>query len=183
MKKVKSDFKNTLIRPVKDSTRAMRLNYFLSNKYILIIIVIMTDIFFFLLFNYIVNSCIDLFTALKVPSNNLDLINCLTIDNIVFRKMLLNSTTGRFLYAFLATALAILDLCLAYRIRTYLSDVNFNVGQKGMKGSQPLRKLNNSIKKLLKVKRPFREEAVFLYFDRKISFILMIRLSTTFLLV
>ncbi len=152
---MKSDFKNTLIRPIKDSTRAMRLNYFLSNKYILIIIVIMTDIFFFLLFNYIVNSCIDLFTALKVPSNNLDLINCLTIDNIVFRKMLLNSTTGRFLYAFLATALAILDLCLAYRIRTYLSDVNFNVGQKGDERFATVEEIKQQYKEIAESKKTF----------------------------
>ena len=43
---------------------------------------------------------IDLFTALKVPSNNLDLINCLTIDNIVFRKMLFKFNNWQILVCF-----------------------------------------------------------------------------------
>ena len=71
--------------------------------------------------------------------------------------MLLNSTTGRFLYAFLATALAILDLCLAYRIRTYLSDVKFLMSaKKGDERFATVEEIKQQYKEnCWKVKRPF----------------------------
>ena len=152
MKKLKNDFKNTVIRPARNKNRVMRLNYFLSNKYSVVVILVLTDLFFFLLFNYIVNSCIALFTDFKTGESLLD---CLALKNIGFHTTLLQSSLGRFLYASLAVILVIADLCFVYRIRTYLSDANFNVGQKGDERFATVEEIKAQYKEIAESKEPF----------------------------
>lgn len=152
MKKIKDDFKNTVIRPAKNKKRVMRLNYFLSNKYSVVVIVLLTDLFLFFLFNYIVNTLVALFTGIRYENS---LIECLSLKNIIFEVSVLQSSLLRFLYAALAVILIIGDLCLIYQIRTYLSDVNFNVGQKGDERFATVDEIKAQYKEIAESKKPF----------------------------
>ena len=152
MKRLKSDIKNNVIRPARDKTRAMRLNYFLANKYIVIVLLILADLFFFLLFNYIVNSFIALFTGLRT---GVPLLDCLSIRNIGFQVSVIHTSTGKFLYTALACLLIILDLSLVFQIRTYLSDATFNVGQKGDERFVTVEEIKEQYKEIAESKTPF----------------------------
>lgn len=125
--KEKKNIKDTLIRPAKDPKKTMRLNHFLSNRYVVTMIVVLVDILFFCLLNYIINTLYALpawLQDLEHPQKYIGLAN-------IWLDLKSDFTTKKYFILLEIAFVIVLDIILVYRIRTYLSDDYFNVGQKG----------------------------------------------------
>ena len=124
----KKGVKDVVIRPAKDKSKTMRLNHFLSNKYMVTVIVIVIDVVFFFLMNYILNTFYAIpewLRDLENPSKYMGLNNILPrfgMGSSVYRTLKILA------YAFIV----LYDFVLIYRIRTSFAEENFNVGQKGI---------------------------------------------------
>lgn len=81
--KEKRGFKDTVIRPARDYRSTNRLNQLISNKYAVPIEVILLDITFLFLLNYIVNSFMIIFTEGFVNSAR-NIGECLKVSNGLF---------------------------------------------------------------------------------------------------
>lgn len=124
----KKGIKNVVIRPAKDNSKTMRLNHFLSNKYMITVIVVVIDVVFFFLLNYILNTFYAIpewLQDLNNPSKYMGIANILPkfgTGSSVYRTFQIIAYAGIVLY----------DFVLIYRIRTSYAEENFNVGQKGI---------------------------------------------------
>lgn len=122
-------FKDSVIRPAQDKKNVNRIGMTLSNNYVLPVLIILIDIFLFLLFNYILNSILACFDAFIDHSGYS---GCFSIRNVLPDiELIFSSQTVRYLYAFFLVALAILDGMYVYQMKSSLSEDFFNEGQKG----------------------------------------------------
>ena len=145
------NIKNSLIQPAKDQGSLMRLNYFISNKYILFIIIILVDIFLFFLFNYVIN------VIAAIPSwlNDLDHGNSyFSIGNIIPRYNTASSVTIAF-YVISYIFILVYDFILIYRVRSYLSDTAINVGQKGDQRWSTIDEIKKEYKEISEKNNPY----------------------------
>ncbi len=123
-KKISMKNKGKKISPKRET---MRLNYFLANKYVLIGLTICITLILFAAFNYVINSfylLADWTHDMEHPEKYLGLKNCLlNLDG-----------ASRFKYLLIAISVLVIivvDFAFIYRVRTYLGEESFNVGQKG----------------------------------------------------
>lgn len=129
--KEKRGFKDTVIRPARDYRSTNRLNQLISNKYAVPIEVILLDITFLFLLNYIVNSFMIIFTEGFVNSAR-NIGECLKVSNGLFNwQWIASSQLAKKLYLAVLIFLGIMDVLFVYQIKTSLSDDYFNLGQKG----------------------------------------------------
>lgn len=119
-RKIKKNFKNEVLKPIEKPETLMRLNHFLSSKYILAIIAIVYFLFMFFLINLLVNSFFEIPNLLKDSAHYTKYLS--------FDKATLFSFSWKF-YVALFIFVSILDGMLIYRIRVSWKDNN--VGQKG----------------------------------------------------
>lgn len=131
MMREKKKFVDSVIRPAKDYRSTNRLNHFLSNNYIIPVEIILLDLFFFSLFNYIVNSCTNLF-QLFVYGKDTNIEECMNIKNMMVDFSLIRtSKTVAYVYIAFLIVILIMDVMFIYNIKTSLSEDHFNVKQKG----------------------------------------------------
>lgn len=119
-KRTKKNFKNEVVKPLQNSESLMRLNRILSTKYALAIIGVLYLVVMFFLFNYLVNSVINIIPFIKDSSNAGKYFG---IGNAF------NFTQSGHFYLFLFFFVLVLDMMLIYKIRVSWKDNN--VGQKG----------------------------------------------------
>lgn len=118
----KQSLKETLVDPLKDRERTMKLNILLSNTHILGAVIGVLDIFLVLGLTYIGNVLRNL-PKFLFYRNGME--NFLGLHNLVPR----NVTIGKVLI--MVFVLLIMDIIIVYRVKTSFGEKNFNVGQKG----------------------------------------------------
>lgn len=152
--KEKRGFKNEVIRASKNNEATNRLNTFLSNKYVLPVIVILLDIVYFMLANYIVNTTVLLFASLSDGRGMQD--GIFTLRNIwLDMELVRSSEMVRYIYIILIIVLAILDILFIYQVRTSLSD-NINVNQKGDSRFATIEEIKGQYKQIPDRDKPFK---------------------------
>ena len=113
----------------EDDRKSFRLPRLLSNNIVVGCVVILLDLVFLMLLNYITNSFNN------IPSVIGDVENAgtyLGILNLKFPlKVLIYSKVWRVLYLIGIIFMIVADMSLIYKIRTAYSDKHFNLGQKG----------------------------------------------------
>lgn len=127
--KDKRKFKDEVIRTSKNRNITNRLNRFFSNNYVLPILIVVLDIFFFLLFNFIVNCFANMFYYNVLESGSIGEI--FSLKNAWIDGPILRYATGKYVYVLFVLLLIFLDVVFVYQIKTYWSAENFNVNQKG----------------------------------------------------
>ncbi len=124
MNLLKGKWKNELIAPLKDKGRTMKLEYFLSNNYILAGMLIMLDVVLVLGGTYFLHLLRMLPAVLAggVSGEMFSPIHMLPdVSGITLKK------AGIVLFGLL-----VMDMVLAVRIKLSWSETHFNVGQKGV---------------------------------------------------
>ena len=121
----KNKWKNELINPLKDKGRTMKLEYFLSNNYVLTVLMIVLDLFVILGGTYLIHLLKQL-PSILLGHGTLEGIFSLVhmIPNLMEVTM---QEVGIVLIG-----LVILDTVLVIRIKLSWSETHFNVGQKGV---------------------------------------------------
>ena len=119
----KNKWKNELINPLKDKGRTMKLEYFLSNNYVLTVLMIVLDLFVILGGTYLIHLLKQL-PSILLGHGTLEGIFSLVhmIPNLMEVTM---QEVGIVLIG-----LVILDTVLVIRIKLSWSETHFNVGQK-----------------------------------------------------
>lgn len=136
--------KKNKVRPVKDKNRTMRLNQFLANKYMMTITIIVIDIIFFSLINYILNSIYALpewIRDIDHPSTYIGIKNVfphLKNTSNVYKGVQIASWIFVILY----------DVIFIFRVRTAYAAENFNVGQKGDSRWTTLKEIQEQYKEI-----------------------------------
>lgn len=121
----KNKWKNELVNPLKDKGRTMKLEYFLSNNYVLTVLMIVLDLFVILGGTYLIHLLKQL-PSILLGHGTLEGIFSLVhmIPNLAEVTM---QEVGIVL-----SGLVILDTVLVIRIKLSWSETHFNVGQKGV---------------------------------------------------
>lgn len=123
-------FKDSVIRPAKDKKNMNRIGMTISNNYILPFLIILIDLGMFFLFNYIINSFLNLTYAFT--NQITDYGSCFRLTNIFPDfDLITGSATMALIYSFFIAVIAILDGMYIYQMKASLSDDYFNQGQKG----------------------------------------------------
>lgn len=124
MGSLKKKIKRELINPLQDKQRVMRLEYFLSNKYTVIGVIVGADILLLLTVTFLGNVVSSM---PKLLIGAADAGDVFTLGNII--PNLAGVTFGGII-GFLVICVLI-DGALLYRIRSAWSEKGFNVGQQG----------------------------------------------------
>lgn len=124
MESLKKKIKRELIDPLQDKQRVMKLEYFLSNKYTVIGVIIGVDILLLLAVTFLGNMISSIPKILIGAADSGDVFN---LRNII--PNLAGVTLGGVIgFLFIC---ALIDGVLIYRIRSAWSEKDFNVGQQG----------------------------------------------------
>jgi len=135
-KQTKKKIKNQLFLPAQKKTEVMRVNHFLSNKYVVWILAVFFFFFWSSVFNYLVNFIANLIEWGKSGplSGVLDAPGSVDwgFANIFPRwdRIFSNGTLGM-IYIIAFIALVIWTAIFVYKVRVNFSDDYFNVNQKG----------------------------------------------------
>jgi len=105
----------------------MKLNRFFSNWKVIPIIILIIDMTFFLLFNFLLNS---IFRMIHASAAGMRAAECMELKNILPDFSFI-AGSGKPLYLLFFIMLIVLDGIFVYQIRTSLSDKEINRGQKG----------------------------------------------------
>lgn len=126
--KLKKDW-NELLDIIKDKNKMLKLNRILSNNISMAVIITAMDILIFLLFNYVVNSFLNLGNYVRDRSNPaayFSMKNCLISFTNISRY-----GTIRLLYMIFAIIIVIVDVIQIHNIKVSYSEKRFNIDQKG----------------------------------------------------
>jgi len=121
----KNKWKNELVNPLKDKGRTMKLEYFLSNNYVLTVLMIVLDLFVILGGTYLIHL------LKQLPSILLGHGTLEGIFSLVHMIPNLTEVTMQEV-GIVLIGLVILDTVLVIRIKLSWSETHFNVGQKGV---------------------------------------------------
>ena len=122
--KLKKNINHSLISPLKDKGRVMKLEYVLSNNYVIAAVVIVIDLLLLLGLTFLV-------TVLSaVPKI---LVGMIRAEDVLTIRSAIPSLTGITVGGVIGFVLvaAVLDAILIYRIKVSWSDKTLNVGQRG----------------------------------------------------
>lgn len=122
--KLRKNINHSLISPLKDKGRVMKLEYVLSNNYVITAVVIVTDLLLLLVLTFLATV---LSAVPKILVGMIRAEDVLTIRSAI--PSLTGITAGRVI-GFVLLA-AVLDIILIYRIKVSWSDKTLNVGQRG----------------------------------------------------
>ena len=120
----KNKWKNELVNPLKDKGRTMKLEYFLSNNYVLSVLMIVLDLFVILGGTYLIH----LLKQLPAILLGQDLEGMFSLVHMIPK---LSEVTMQEV-GIVLIGLVILDTVLVIRIKLSWSETHFNVGQKGV---------------------------------------------------
>ena len=120
----KNKWKNELVNPLKDKGRTMKLEYFLSNNYVLTVMMIVLDLFVILGGTYLIH----LLKQLPAILLGQDLEGIFSLVHMIPN---LSEVTMQEV-GIVLIGLVILDAVLVIRIKLSWSETHFNVGQKGV---------------------------------------------------
>lgn len=120
MKKLSKDIQEDILNPMKKK-RLMKLNKFLSSKYVLCTLVLLIAIGLFAICNYLLNSFSNIKYILRDIQNPQLYLSA--------RNFILINKENWFFYILIILFICIADVLLIYKIRTAYKDLN--VGQKG----------------------------------------------------
>lgn len=121
---MKKKIKNELIDPLRDKQRVMKLEYFLSNKYTIIGVILAVDVLILLAVTFLWNMIQSIPGILMGQLGAGDVFR---LGNVI--PDIAGITLGGVTSVVLGCLVA--DGVLIYRIRTAWSEKNFNVGQQG----------------------------------------------------
>ena len=112
--------RHTLIEPLKDKQRTMKLNYLLANNYFMAGTIFALDLFLFFGVNYAVNVLRALPQQLRQQTD----------PDLGIRNIFPDALSGAGLIV-LFLVILVFDAFLAYKMKVSFGEVDFNVGQKG----------------------------------------------------
>lgn len=143
--RIKKDFKKTVLEPATSSRRTMRLNHFLSTKYVLGVILTILDIALFLGGNYLIN------VLQNIPKWFFDKENV----NAYFGVRNLVPHYPPIFFLLLIVVIIVIDVMVVYRIKVSWSDDYLNVGQKGVARWTTLEEIQEQYKEIDEKEKPF----------------------------
>lgn len=142
---IKKKVQDELVAPALNDKRIMRLNYFLANKFVLMILMLVLDIILIFLGSYLVNIWGNM---PEIVHDSANIKQYVGLHNVF--PLIRISKTGIFLFFFV---IGIIDLIFWYKMRVAFGESIFNKGQKGSSRFTTLNEIQEQYKEV-----PDREE-------------------------
>ena len=136
--------RHTLIEPLKDKQRTMKLNYLLSNNYFMAGTIFALDLILFFGANYAVNVLRALPQQLRQQTG----------PDLGIRNIFPDALSGVGLVVLLLVIL-VFDAFLAYKMKVSFGEVDFNVGQKGTERFANEEEIKEQYLKIEKIETPY----------------------------
>lgn len=142
---LKKKLQDELVNPATDDKRIMRLNYFLGNKTVIMIITILLDILLILFGSYLINV---LRNIPQMIINSSYIGQYVSLDNIF--PLFQFSGNSKLVFLFV---IGIIDLIFIYKMRVAFNETDLNKGQKGTSRFTTLTEIKEQYKEV-----PARDE-------------------------
>lgn len=136
--------RHTLIEPLKDKQRTMKLNYLLANNYFMAGSIFALDLFLFFGVNYAANVLRVLPQQLRQKIN----------PDFGLSNIFPDALSGAGLIVLLLIIL-VFDAFLAYKMKVSFGEVDFNVGQKGTERFANEEEIKEQYLKIEKIETPY----------------------------
>ena len=118
----KEKMKKSLVDPMQEKDRLMKMEHLLSNNYVIAGMLIVIDLLLFFALNYVSHLLVSL------PGYLLKRITTTELFSLRYLFPAVASTSGFLVFVFVAM---VVDVILVVRIKIAWGEENFNVGQKG----------------------------------------------------